>query len=63
MGDDDPRGEDALSDEPTQSLAPTSGPPATGEPGAEQDAEPGGEIEVTFGETVGRYQVRRLLGR
>ncbi|TMQ17333.1 MAG: serine/threonine protein kinase [Deltaproteobacteria bacterium] len=52
MGEDDPREEDALSEEPTQSLAPTSGP-----------AQPDDEIEVTFGETVGRYQVRRLLGQ
>src|ERR1043165_7601939 len=45
--------EDALSDEPTLSLAPTTG----GHAAADE------QIEVTLGETVGRYQVRRLLGQ
>ncbi|HSR99879.1 MAG TPA: serine/threonine-protein kinase, partial [Kofleriaceae bacterium] len=40
-------------DEPTQSLAQT----ATDHPA------PSGRIEIALGETVGRYQVRRLLGR
>ena len=40
-------------DEPTMSLALTSTDEAT----------PGDRIEVTLGETVGRYQVRRLLGK
>ena len=41
--------EDILSDQPTISLALTSSEPST----------PGDRIEVTLGETVGRYQVRR----
>jgi formylglycine-generating enzyme required for sulfatase activity len=42
-----------VSDTPTLSLASTSSHTAT----------PSDRIEVTLGETVGRYQVRRLLGR
>jgi formylglycine-generating enzyme required for sulfatase activity len=53
MGKQQLRGEGLLSDEGTRSLALTS---------TEQPA-PNDHIEVTLGETVGRYQVRRLLGR
>ena len=54
MGEDEPRGEHDLSEseEPTVSLALTSSEPTPGE-----------VVEVTLGETVGRYQVRRPLGR
>lgn len=55
------RDEDPLSEEPTLSLAFTSS-----EPSSEPSSQPSGasdRIEVTLGETVGRYQVRRLLGQ
>ena len=57
MGRRGARGRSALPEvpeDPTQSLAPTSEQPAA----AASD-----HIEVTLGETVGRYQVRRLLGK
>src|SRR5215467_14075202 len=41
------------SEDPTRSLALTASEPAV----------PSGRIEVTLGEIVGRYQVRRLLGK
>src|SRR4051794_29488532 len=51
-----PRGRQALPEDPTLSLAPTSEDASTPAP-------PSDRIEVTLGETVGRYQVRRLLGQ
>ncbi|MEO7732914.1 MAG: serine/threonine protein kinase, partial [Kofleriaceae bacterium] len=45
-----------MPEDPTLSLAPTSEDAAT-------PAAPSDRIEVTLGETVGRYQVRRLLGQ
>src|SRR6185503_3852343 len=56
LGKRDPRGSARLSDatdESTRSLAVTSS----------DHPAPTERIEVTLGETVGRYQVRRLLGR
>jgi eukaryotic-like serine/threonine-protein kinase len=51
-----PRGKQAVPEDPTLSLAPTS-------EDAADPAPPTDRIEVTLGETVGRYQVRRLLGQ
>jgi formylglycine-generating enzyme required for sulfatase activity len=49
-----------LSEEPTLSLALTSSEPSS--QSSSQPSAPADRIEVTLGETVGRYQVRRLLG-
>ncbi|HEU4735045.1 MAG TPA: protein kinase [Kofleriaceae bacterium] len=53
------------SEEPTLSLSLTSEPPpaASSESESSPATPPGDRIEVTLGETVGRYQVRRLLGK
>src|SRR3954463_6646090 len=53
MGDDGQCTEDVLPEEPTLSLALTSSEQPT----------PAARIEVTLGETVGRFQVRRSLGK
>src|SRR5690348_2663616 len=52
-----PRGRDPAADateDPAQSLVSVT---------EEETAPPGEQIQVTLGETVGRYQVRRLLGK
>ena len=53
MGKRKPGAPGFVSDVPTLSLAPTASDTTT----------PSDRVEVTLGETVGRYQVRRLLGQ
>jgi len=69
MGKQKLRREDRVANDATQSLAFTSteqpGLTSTEQPALRSTEEPApnDHIEVTLGETVGRYQVRRLLGR